>query len=314
MVPIKVDELAYIRMRAPDLALAERFLTDFGLLVAERAEGALYLRGSDAMRYCYIVEEGPSHLLGFGFHARSRADLDALAEAEGAPVEPINEPGGGFRVRLHEPNGYAVDVVHGIETHPAISVERQDSNTSANPYRRVGQLLRLPRGKPTPIRRLAHVVLGTPQVTETSLWFRDHLGMIPSDEVFVETGGPQVASFLRVDGGEDYVDHHTFLPMRAEISGLQHVSFESQDIDAVMADHHYLTKQGYEHLWGIGRHLLGSQLFDYWRDPFGYAHEHWADTDRLSASSPTGVWAAHEGLVSQWGEGAPEKFRKNVKP
>ena len=35
-------------------------------------------------------------------------------------------------------------------------------------------------------------------------------------------------------------------------------------------------------MWGIGRHLLGSQVYDYWADPWGRVHEHWADTDRLN--------------------------------
>ena len=31
-----------------------------------------------------------------------------------------------------------------------------------------------------------------------------------------------------------------------------------------------LAARGYPHAWGVGRHILGSQIFDYWRDPFGH--------------------------------------------
>ena len=64
------------------------------------------------------------------------------------------------------------------------------------------------------------------------------------------------------------------------------MSFEVPDVDAVFMDHEYLTRLGkYEHMWGVGRHLLGSQVYDYWCDPYGRVHEQWADTDRLNAGA-----------------------------
>jgi catechol 2,3-dioxygenase-like lactoylglutathione lyase family enzyme len=311
---IKCNELFYIRRRAPDVRQVETFLNHFGLISCAQQGGSVYLRGTDPVHHCYILEEGPARLLGFAFLAKSEADLHRLADATRRAVEPLTEPGGGLRVRLQEPNGYDVDIVYGIAVPEAIGVERQPVNTGSQPTLRAGELLRLPRGQATPVKRIAHVVLGTPLVEETAAWFRETLGFIPSDEVFRGETDEKIASFLRVDKGDEHVDHHAFLPMRSAMTGLQHVSFESQDIDAVMADHHYLRSLGYEHLWGIGRHLLGSQLFDYWNDPLGYAHEHWADSDRLSASAPTGVWDAKEGMVTQWGEPADERFRNNVKP
>ena len=37
-------------------------------------------------------------------------------------IENIDEPGGGKRVRLTEPNGYQIEVVHGIDKVPPIPV------------------------------------------------------------------------------------------------------------------------------------------------------------------------------------------------
>ena len=54
-------------------------------------------------------------------------------------------------------------------------------------------------------------------------------------------------------------------------------------------------------MWGVGRHLLGSQVYDYWSDPWGRVHERWADTDRLNARTPGNLLSAEESLVSQWG-------------
>ncbi len=67
-------------------------------------------------------------------------------------------------------------------------------------------------------------------------------------------------------------------------------------------------------MWGIGRHLLGSQVYDYWADPWGRVHEHWADTDRLNVHNGSNLVSAEEGLRSQWGTRPPEKFIGHVSP
>ena len=92
--------------------------------------------------------------------------------------------------------------------------------------------------------------------------------------------------------------------MKNERAGLNHFSFEVQDIDDVFIGHEYLSGLSkYEHMWGIGRHLLGSQVYDYWADPWGRVHEHWADTDRLNVHNGGNLVPAEEGLRSQWGPG-----------
>lgn len=312
---IKVSELAYCRLQVPDLDKSEKFLIDFGLIPTLQEDQRRFYRTTDTNPYCYILEEGPQHFLGFAFHAKSREDLDHLAEHTGKPIEEIDAPGGGLRVRLQEPNGYDVDVVYGIEQVEPIDVPRQDYNSAKDPLKRAGELFRIERNAPVPLKRLAHVVLCGPDVRGTTDWFHNTLGTISSDEV---TAGPNkdlIGIFSRVDCGEEYVDHHALFVIKSPVVGLQHLSFESQDIDAVMSHHHYLQEEGnYEHLWGIGRHLLGSQVFDYWADPYGYPHEHWADSDRLNASVPTNEWDAREGMVTQWGEEPPERFRTAVLP
>ena len=122
-----------------------------------------------------------------------------------------------------------------------------------------------------------------------------------------------IGSFNRLDRGGTYVDHHVFFCVRNERAGLNHFSFEVADIDDVFTGHEHLRKLGkYEHMWGIGRHLLGSQIYDYWSDPWGRVHEHWSDTDRLNAKNGSNLISAEDGLVSQWGERPPERFLNRV--
>jgi catechol 2,3-dioxygenase-like lactoylglutathione lyase family enzyme len=315
MAGIKVTDIAFGRLRSPDLDLAEQFLTDFGLVKVERTANALYMRGSDPAHHIHVTEKGDPKFLGMAFYAASADDLKALAKVPGASgVENIDEPGGGKRVRLTEPNGYTIEVVHGIQELPEIKLERQPTNSAAEPLRRAGRLMRPSKG-PTTVKRIAHGVMGSPEIAKTVHWFRENLGMIQSDDIYV---GPKdnkdnlVGSFNRCDRGDEYVDHHTFFCQKTPRAGLNHFSFEVADIDAVFIDHAYLQKCArYQHVWGIGRHQLGSQVFDYWSDPWGRVHEHWADSDRLNASSGSN-FCTPEDAAGPWGEPPTELMRNSL--
>ena len=69
-----------------------------------------------------------------------------------------------------------------------------------------------------------------------------------------------------------------------------------------------LESKGYKLAWGVGRHVLGSQIFDYWRDPWGRIHEHWTDGDVVNNAHNGGRWDAEVGLNNQWGPAFPEDF------
>ena len=123
MALIKVRDLAYGRLRAPDLDAMEEFLTNFGMVRSARTPRALYMRGTDPRHYIHVTEKG-SRFVAFAYRAASEDDLQEWPPPPAPPaVEAIDEPGGGSRVRLREPNGYQIEVVHGIATPPAISVQ-----------------------------------------------------------------------------------------------------------------------------------------------------------------------------------------------
>src|SRR5216684_3852137 len=298
MATIKVADFAFPRMEAPDLDEMEEFLTHFGLIRAERTPDALYMRGADSHHHLHVAQKGGTKFIGFAYHAADEDDLKRIAKLPGASgIETVNEPGGGKRVRLTEPNGYQIEVIAGMKSLAPIKVERDLPNSGNEPHRRVGRLM----------------LLSKPKVKETVAWFRNTLGMIRSDDVYAGDKDNVIGSFSRLDRGADYVDHHVLFCVHNEKTGLNHVSYEAQDIDAIFQDHEYIKKLGkYEHMWGIGRHLLGSQIYDYWSDPWGRVHEHWSDTDRLNTKNGSNLISAEAGLVSQWGERPPERFLNRV--
>jgi catechol 2,3-dioxygenase-like lactoylglutathione lyase family enzyme len=305
---IRVADLAYVRFRAPDLDRMESFLTDFGMVRSGRTERALYMRGSDAQHHLHVTELGEPAFLGVGLEAGSAADLAAIARSEGAsPAEKIDEPGGGQRVCLTDPNGIAIEVVHGIERLPALPAPaRRELNTGSRRLRR-GEPQQLERG-PAHVKRLGHFVLLVKDFRETEAFYHGRFGFRNSDEIFLGERNTVVAAFMRLDRGAEFVDHHAFLAIGAGRVELNHVSYEVQDLDDLMAGHEHLRGQGHAHHWGVGRHILGSQIYDYWRDPFGNVCEHWTDGDLFDAASPAGGVALAPGAESHWGPPAPSPF------
>ncbi|MBT6430762.1 MAG: catechol 2,3-dioxygenase, partial [Rhodospirillaceae bacterium] len=101
MAIIKVKQLAFGRLRAPDLDVMEEFLVHFGMRRAERTNNALYMRGTDPAHHIHVTEKGEPAFVGFAYLAESEDDLQRLAAVPGASsVEDIDEPGGGKRVHL----------------------------------------------------------------------------------------------------------------------------------------------------------------------------------------------------------------------
>jgi catechol 2,3-dioxygenase-like lactoylglutathione lyase family enzyme len=302
---IRVQDAAYVRFAAPDLDVMERFLTDFGLVVMAREDDALYARGTDPSPYLHVTERGEPGFRGMAFEAASADDLRAAAGLEGAsPVEKIDAPGGGQRVRFTDPDGFAVEVVHGREQLPPLPVRGAAPLNRGSDRRRFGQLQRLAPG-PAPVKRLGHVVVRVADFRRSEGWFKSRFGFLSSDEVYLGEPDNIITAFLRCDRGEAYADHHTLLCLAVGEVGFDHAAFEVEDIDAVMLGHDHLERAGYAHHAGIGRHVLGSQVFDYWRDPWGHVLEHFTDGDLLNRHHPTERHDPATALGTQWGRFAP---------
>lgn len=52
-------------------------------------------------------------------------------------------------------------------------------------------------------------------------------------------------------------------------------------------------------------HFLGSQIFDYWKDPWSDKHEHYCDGALFTEEQATGVHPASCTSMAQWGQAMP---------
>ena len=310
---IKVAGLSWLEFEKPDLDRAERFGTDFGFTVADRTPDTLLLRGRWAAAACLVVRRGPRpRFAGVTFSAAAREDLDRLARGTGGTV---TAHWGGHAVLLRDPSGFPVRVVHGMPELPALP-ERGPLplNFGSEPVR--ANATQRPARHPAEIQRLGHVVLGTTRFTAALDWYLDTLGLIVSDFLYLDgqrQRGP-VMAFIRCDLDSMPTDHHTLAMVLQPRTEYVHSAYQLTDLDEVAASGEYLRERGYRHAWGLGRHIQGSQIFDYWRDPDRAMFEHYADGDVFDSSMEPGWAPLSVSGLSQWGPRATAEFTGTKDP
>jgi catechol 2,3-dioxygenase-like lactoylglutathione lyase family enzyme len=307
---IKVIDLAWLEFEKPDLSRAETFARDFGFTVAARVPRALYLRGSLPGTPCVVIRKGTrTRFVGPTFKAADEADVHTLALETNRRVEPLTDPAEGNIVRLCDPSGFAVGVVHTRGDLPALPEQPPHTMNFGTDHRRINATQRPPT-EPAQVQRLGHVVLSTPHFQRSLNWYLDTLGMIVSDFQYVpgqRQRGPALA-FIRCDRGAVPADHHTVALHLGPAAAYSHSAYQVTDLDAVAAGGEYLLHRGYERAWGIGRHVLGSQIFDYWRDPDKLTVEHFTDGDLFDNTVEPGWAPLTASGLSQWGPRVSRKF------
>jgi catechol 2,3-dioxygenase-like lactoylglutathione lyase family enzyme len=301
---VTADDVAFVRFMAPSLPTMRDFLLQFGMLDVSAAEDRLFMRGYGTSPFLHATTEGPAGFAGFGIRLKSVEDLHRLARAESAPVVGLDAPGGGLCVRLTDPDGFTVEAVAGQLFADPRPVARHVVWNQGGQYPRTSEVRRVEQG-PSQVLRLGHVVLGVGDFRRSEAWYKERFGFVTSDEI---QPAPNVAigAFLRCDRGDEPCDHHTlFLLQTGRAPHFMHSAFEVVDFDDLMAGHEHLKACKQNAAWGVGRHYLGSQIFDYWRDPWGHEIEHWTDGDKLLTKDGGGIASLDELMGVQWGMKMP---------
>ena len=299
----------YMQYRHASLDVAETFLADFGFVLCGREAGALYYRGVSSDGVCYIAHEGEPAFVGGAFEVE---DHDVLEEAsktiEGASaVRPLPGPQGGSYVELRDPDGFRIDLIAGREPLEPLEETRPPVINHGHQKRRFGTFQRFER-RPARVRKLGHFGFNVSSFERSLAWYRDNLDMRPSDTLHAGHDNKDVAAFMRVAQGDKWVDHHSVFFIESPATHVHHCSFEVQDPDEVMMGSEWLKAQGWKQFWGVGRHVLGSQVFDYWRDCSGFMIEHYADGDLLNEDFGGDRHHVADEALAVWGPEAPSDF------
>ncbi len=152
--------------------------------------------------------------------------------------------------------------------------------------------------RPVRPRRLGHVFIGSRQ-HDVTMGFLAALGFTASDYV------RGMGAFMRCS-----TDHHNILVLAAPISYLHHSAWEVADVDEVGRGAISMLQQHPErHVWGMGRHYVGSNFFWYLRDPAGNFTEYYADMDTIEIDQ---LWTPEEHEAARtlysWGQPPPASF------
>jgi catechol 2,3-dioxygenase-like lactoylglutathione lyase family enzyme len=301
---LKIEDVTHVRFRAPDLDRMRAFLDDFGLTVVEATATRLVARGSGPAPVAHVTERGEPGFAGVAFRAESLSDLERLAAAESASVDESDLPGGGHVVTLRDPDGHRVDVIAGQAAAAALAADDSQAWNRADQRQRLRTTKRIVPGAANVVR-LGHVVLNVSDFRASERWYKDRFGFITSDEIQAAPGFA-IGAFLRCDRGDAPTDHHTlFLLQAPKGPGFNHAAYEVSDLDDLMRGHQRLKDAGRDAEWGVGRHILGSQVFDYWRDPWGHTLEHWTDGDLFTAADSSNIANLQDLLGVQWGPQMP---------
>lgn len=155
-------------------------------------------------------------------------------------------------------------------------------------------------------RRFGHMILFSTDPESQARFYADVVGLQISDRIV-----GNFAVFLRMPGSSD---HHVLGFMASAGTGFHHASFEMRSIDeAVIAGQRILGKD-YRHAWGPGRHGVGSNYFNYFRDPWNGLSEYFWDIDYISADCDWQAeeWTKKDGMFLWSASGPPpEDFGRN---
>ncbi|HEX4422016.1 MAG TPA: VOC family protein [Kofleriaceae bacterium] len=302
-----IRSIQHVGLTLPDPAQAAAFYQAFGLEVGER-DGGVVARCAGRAQDQVIVRCGPRRglaYLSFGGRADELAATRTRLEQRGIRLEdpPHDGAPAGLWFRDLDRN-----LIHlGSEPVAPPRAARPVALNAHGGYVRLGERGALPFGtEPRPVR-LGHVILFSPEPARQAAFYQDALGMKLSDRV-----GDDMVMFLR---GASDGDHHLLGLLRESHPGLHHQSFELESIDHIALGARRLRDAGYAHVWGTGRHTVGSNLFHYFRDPWGTLAEYFHDIDYIPEGSAwePGTWSKEQGLFLWSNDGPPPPdFPRNL--
>ncbi|KAJ5757374.1 uncharacterized protein N7511_006068 [Penicillium nucicola] len=308
---IRLVKLSHMRYQHPDLKEITTFLQDFGMVISKQTDDEIWYRGYGVDPYVYYAKKGPKQFLGGAFEVESYQDLEKATKIETAgKIEDLSDaPGGGFMVTLTDPEGFAMNLVFGQRpATPGEYPEKLELNYETEKPR-VRSFLRFQPG-PAAVHKLGHYGFCATNFEALVEFYTKNFNIVPTDFLYVEKEQTKtnVALFAHIDRGDEHVDHHSLFMSSNPTSHVHHCSFEVHDFDTQKLGHQWLAKKDYKSVWGVGRHILGSQIFDYWWDTTGNMIEHYADGDLVNDQTPIGYGPAGDESLAVWGPEVPSWF------
>ncbi|KAK4640898.1 hypothetical protein QC761_0096670 [Podospora bellae-mahoneyi] len=308
---IKLVRIAHVYYTHADLDKAHEFLADFGFTVADDRGDTVYFKGYGTEPFVYCATKGAENEFGgAGFVVESLEDLELASKTlpKATPVHDSDAPGGGKRVTFRDPvDDFPFHLVYGqTPVEKSAHLPELEYNFPENKHRPVNKTQRFKKA-PAAVHKLGHVGCCVTNFAKAFEFYTTRFNLKPSD-IIHEPNGKDVSTFLHLDRGMEQVDHHTWFFFEGPKYHVHHSSFEVHDFDIQSLGHQWLRDKGYDLVWGVGRHVLGSQIFDYWYDRSGFILEHYVDGDLVDETTPISRSEAGPDSLHIWGPPLPPTF------
>ena len=295
---MSLHRLTSITVGVPNVAETAAYYADFGLTPTSSDDpDSVWFATQDGGEQLEIVPAPRRRLLRVGLGAQDEDDLGRI-ESRLARLDIAGRRTGAGLV-VADPNSQlevTVAVTPELKQEPAVVEPTNGPGRWDRPDGRAPSIERTNRVQP---RKLGHLVIGSVDQSATQRFFVQGLGFKISDEV------PGLASFMRCS-----TDHHNVLVQQAPLNFLHHTAWEVDDVDEVGRGASAMIEGHPErHVWGLGRHHIGSNFFWYLRDPAGNFSEYYSDLDCIVSDAlwkPSVVEGAR-GLYN-WGPPPPPSF------
>ena len=275
---LEIGQIRNVALFSPRLEEHARFYSDvWGLERVAETSDAVYLRGASAEHFLLSLHKGDAKGLHHVAYSMPSDDAvrraAAVLKAAGVRLveEPhsLDEPGGGFGLRLIDPDGRCIELSSGRSAH---------------------------RPKKAVPHSVCHVVLNTPDLDRITKFYTEVLGFRVSD------WSERQMVFLRTDS-----KHHNISFNVAPHASVNHIAYLVSGVDELMKAVSNMRKHGFEPGWGPGRHGPGNNIFSYFKDPLGYVAEYTSDIDHIpdEAKHEPKTWPRSPESMDRWGGGPP---------
>lgn len=210
---IQLDRLAHVHYLHPDLNKIHKFLLDFGFEVVEETPTKKYYGGFGSQPYLYIAEASPDakrHFVGGAWVVSSHQDLERASQLPGATsIKDASGPGGGKTVVLKDPWNFEISLHFGQKESPYEQKPETVIINTAQMKPRKGEFQRFKKG-PSKLHKLGHygLVVPTAEFLKAREWYSTTFNLAVTDSIFNPETGEDETSFLHVDKGEEFSDHH----------------------------------------------------------------------------------------------------------
>lgn len=267
-----LHRLTTLTVGVPDVEGATGFYEAFGL--RNLGGGRFATRdGGEQLRLVHARWRGVQRI---GVGCDDPDDLDRITTAARRAGHAVLQSGGDQPSAHLEVTDPASGVVFEVSVAPRLAPTPHDlptTNTPARTARHDTPADGVLRDRPVEPAALSHLVLGTPDWASTLAFATEVIGFEVSDAL------EGVIAFTRCS-----TSHHNLAVQQAPCPLLHHLAFEVDDVDEVARGGSALTAaDAGRHVWGLGRHAIGSNWFWYLRDPAGNYVEYTADLDRITA-------------------------------